>query len=66
MVFTVDGKPSIFVPSHASGPTFIEPVFPLDELSLCGGNVGREGEQEVVRNPLLQCDARTGIGVVAA
>ena len=39
MELAVDGKTAVFVSSHASGPTFIELVFPLDELSLCGGNV---------------------------
>ena len=40
----VDRETAIFVSSRASGPTFIELVLPLDELSLCGGHVGREGE----------------------
>ena len=40
----VDRKTAIFVSSHASGPTFIELVLALDELSLRGGHVGREGE----------------------
>jgi len=62
----VDGKPAVFVSSHASGPTLIELVFPLDELSLCGGNVGRESEQEVVGNSLLHRDTGARIGVVAA
>src|SRR5258708_5666023 len=66
MVFTVDGEPSIFIPRRTSGPTLSELVFPLYELSLCGGNVGRESEQEVVGNSLLHRDTGARIGVVAA
>ena len=66
VVFTVDGEPSIFIPRHTNGPTLSELVFPLYELSLCGGNVGRESEQEVVGNSLLHGDAGARIGVVAA
>jgi hypothetical protein len=66
VVFTVDGEPSIFIPRHTGGPMLSELVFPLYELPLCGGNVGREREQEVVGNSLLHRDAGARIGVVAA
>ncbi len=62
----VDCKTAVFVASHASGPTLRELIFALNDLSLCGGNVGRESEQEVVGNPLLHRDAGARIGVVAA
>ena len=66
VVFTVDGEPSIFIPCHTNGPTLGELVFPLYELSLCGGNVGRESEQEVVGDSLLHRDTGARIRVVAA
>ncbi len=66
MELAVDRETAIFVSSHAGGPTLSELVFPLYELSLCGSNVGRESEQEVVGNSLLHRDAGARIGVVAA
>jgi hypothetical protein len=66
VVFTVDCEASVFIPRHTNGPMLSELVFPLYELSLCGGNVGRESEQEVVGNPLLHGDTGARIRVVAA
>ena len=53
VVLTVDGEPSIFIPRHTNGPTLSELIFPLYQLSLRGGNVCRESEQEVVGESLL-------------
>jgi len=63
---SVDGDAAQLIPFYVYRPTRRQLILPENNFAFRLGYVRRESEQEVFRDPLLDCDTRRGIGAITA